>query len=144
MTHVVADGYHLDIGIGKHVLATLHDRLFLTEKHQRIERLFLGHQGVAGNLVVADMRTELDESFLLPGQLQEIVVALGLDMELLPCIHGKTVDDYLTEEAMVDIRAPCSPPEAIPVTLAEIAADDFRTLAEEHRDRNDEERCEGI
>ena len=144
MTHVFTDGNHLDIGAGKHMLPALHNRLFLTEKHQRIKRLFLSHQGIAGNLIVTDMRTELNESFFLPGQLQEIVVTFGLDMELFPCIHGKTVDDDLTKEAMVDIRAPCGPPDAISVTLAEIAIDDFRAFIDEHRGRNDEKGCEGI
>ena len=144
MAHVVADRYHLDMGVGKHLLATLHDRLFLAMEHQRIERLVGGYQGVAGNLVVADVGTELYESFFLSGQLQEMVIALGLDMEFLAGIHGETVDDHLTEKAVVDIGVPCRAQDTISMPTAEIAVNDARTLIDDQADRNDEDGREGI
>ena len=64
-------------------------------------------QGVAGYFVVAYMRAELHKPFLLFGKLEEVLVAFDVNLELLSGIHGKLIDNSLSEQTMVDVCLPC-------------------------------------
>ena len=90
------------------------------------------------------MRTELYEPGILCCQFKEVLVALGLDMELLPGIHGKPVDDHLAEQAVVHIGAPGRAQHAVAVTLAEVAVAGDAAFVHHDAYRHNEHSGEGI
>ena len=50
------------------------------------------------------MTAQDDKAILLSRQFQEQVVVLDIEVEMLPCIHGKAVEDDLSELTVVEIN----------------------------------------
>ena len=104
----------------------------------------LSHERVTGQLVVADVRTQLHKGLRRLRQTLKVLIALDVDLEFLSGIHGKAVDNHLAEEAVVDVGLPRRFQRAITMTLSEIAVSDATAGVENQAHRHNEDRGKGI
>ena len=83
----------------------VHQRLFLASIDQHVTR-FVYVEGIAQNLAATDMCTKLYQRFIAVEQPTIVVQPMIGYLELMACIHGKLVNDRLSENAMVTISGP--------------------------------------
>ena len=119
MTHVALDGDHVDVGVRKELLTVVHHLFFLARIHQRVETLLLGHQRVTRNLVVTHVRAQLHKPLGLLSQIEEVVVALHLDVEMMTRIHGELINHHLRKQTVVLVGQPQRAPFGIAESVAE-------------------------
>ena len=98
-----------------------------------------GVERITGNLVVPDVRTELNEALVLFLQDFEIIRPLDFDIEGYAGIHREFINHHLRKQAVVSVRHPASLQNTIVETGPEESIGRFSNRAEHHAERDDKD-----
>ena len=93
--------------------------------------------GVVECNIPDEARAFTDSDPVTFGQFAEMLITFHFDVEFLAGIHGKTIDDDLTELAMIHVGFPRCFQRGIVETLTEIAVDNTTSWTTDQTNRND-------